>query len=182
MGTAADTRYSILLQRKWNLCKSMTEVLLISWSGACHIATKLKLRDTILKRKSYCKSSRGRNPTLQFTTLQLISSPLFCLPPLLYFCRFLTSLCVKRPYYNWCGRILDCNLVANSLLVTIWVHGQQLLQVRNSHVFYRYRHKLFYLIKDKIAREQFPINALSLMISYQMDYLFHCRKHFENQH
>lgn len=30
MVTAADTRYSILLQRKWNLCKSMTEVLLIS--------------------------------------------------------------------------------------------------------------------------------------------------------
>jgi len=30
MGTAADTRYSILLQRKWNLCESMTEVLLIS--------------------------------------------------------------------------------------------------------------------------------------------------------
>lgn len=47
-------------------------------------------------------------------------------------------------------------------------------------VFYKY--KLFYLIKDKIAREQFPINAPSLMLPYQIDYLFHCRKHFENQH
>lgn len=47
-----------------------------------------------------CKSSRGRNPTLQFTSLQLIPSLLFCLSHLLYLFRFLTSLCVKIPFNN----------------------------------------------------------------------------------
>lgn len=66
----------------------MTEVLLISWSAACHTPTKLKLRDTILRHKSYCKSSRGNNPTLQFTSLHLISPHLFSLFPLFSFVYF----------------------------------------------------------------------------------------------
>lgn len=66
----------------------MTEVLLISWSAACHTPTKLKLRDTILRHKSYCKSSRGNNPTLRFTSLHLIPLHPFSLFPLFSFVYF----------------------------------------------------------------------------------------------
>lgn len=119
----ADTRYSKLLQRRRELCKSMTEVLLISWSAACHTPTKLKLRDTILKHKPYCKSSRGSNPILQLTSLQLISPlPFLFQPPLLFFppCVYFWPLSVQRPYndmlyFNWWSRIL-CFITRTSCL------------------------------------------------------------------
>lgn len=126
----ADTCYSILLQRRWELCKSMTEVLLVSWSAACHTPTKLKLRDTILKHKPYCRSSRGSNPILQFTSLQLISPLPFptltsLLPPLAYF----WPLSVQRPYndmlyFNWWSRIL-CFVTSASCLYISKVLGQR---------------------------------------------------------